>query len=88
LRAVDRLIKVLERLDKYQGVAASAADHDENDGKRLFAKLLQAVENHNAAREDQEGRRKAAAEEDRHAGAAEAAERMARENDVAKFFPR
>jgi hypothetical protein len=88
LRAVDRLIKVLDRLDKYQGVAASAADHDENDGKRLFAKLLQAAENHNAARGDEEAQQKAAGEEDRQAGAAEAAERMARQNDVAKFFPR
>ena len=88
LRAVDRLIKVLERLDKYQGVAASAANHDENDSKRLFAKLLQAVENHNAARGDEEAQQKAAGEEDRQASAAEAGERMARENDVAKFFPR
>jgi hypothetical protein len=88
LRAVDRLIKVLDRMDKYQGIAASVAGQDENESKRLFAKLLQAVENHNATREAEEAQRKAAGEEDRQAGAAEAAERMARENDVAKFFPR
>ena len=91
LRAVDRLIKVLDRIDKYQGVAASAADHDENGRERLFAKILNAIENHNA-REGEEARRKAAGEEDRQedpqAGAAEEAERMARENEVAKFFPR
>jgi hypothetical protein len=88
LRGVDRLIKLLDRLDKYQGFAASAADRDENDTERLFAKILNAISNRNAAREDEETQEKAAAKEDRQPGAAEAAERMARENDVAKFFPR
>jgi hypothetical protein len=88
LRGVDRLIKLLDRLDKYQGFAASAVDHGENEKERLFTKILNAISNRNAAREDEETQQKAAAKEDRPPGAAEAAERMARENDVAKFFPR
>jgi hypothetical protein len=87
LRAVDRLIKVLDRLDKYQGFAASAADRDENDTERLFTKILNAISNRNAAREDEETQKMAAAK-DRPPGGAEASERMAQENDVAKFFPR
>jgi hypothetical protein len=87
LRGVDRLIKLLDRLDKYQGFAASAADHGENDKERLFTKILNAINNRNAAREDEETQKKAAAE-DRQPVAAEAVERMARDNDVAKFFPR
>jgi hypothetical protein len=85
LRAVDRLIKVLDRLDKYQGVAASAGDHGEDHSKTLFTKILHAIRNHNA-REAEETPPMAAGKEDRQTEAAEAAERMARENDVAKFF--
>jgi hypothetical protein len=86
LRAVDRLIKVLDRLDKYQGVAASAGDHAEDNNKILFTKILHALRNHNASREAEETPPMAAGKEDRQTGAAEAAERMARENEVAKFF--
>ena len=88
LRAVDRLIKLLDRLDKYQGVAASAADGGENDTKRLFAKILNALRNRNEAREDEEAQKKPATEENRQPGAAEAAERVARDDDVAKYFQR
>jgi hypothetical protein len=88
LRAVDRLIKVLDRLDKYQGVAASEADDGENVSERLFTKILQVLRNREDAGKAEETQQKAAGEEDRQAGAAEAAERMARENDGAEFFPR
>jgi hypothetical protein len=86
LRAIDRLIKVLDRLDKYQGVAASANGEGENDTKRLFAKLLHAMEYYNAQGDEERERRKAAMAEDHDVGAAE--ERTAREDDVAKFFQR
>ena len=87
LRAVDRLIKVLDRLDKYQGVAASAGDGGENETKRLFAKILQALDNHDAFQREQ-ARMQAAGEEDLQGGAAEAAEAAEQEDEVAKYFQR
>jgi len=52
LRGVDRLIRVLDRLDKYQGAAAMAGDARSNDDayEKLMAKLGRMAERHDAAR--------------------------------------
>jgi hypothetical protein len=52
LNAIDRLLKVLDRLDRYHGFSSRSLPEvveEANESRRLFNKLLIAVENHNAA---------------------------------------
>jgi hypothetical protein len=89
LRAVDRLIRVLDRLDKYQGAGAMAGDarSDGDSYAKLMAKLGHLIERRNSA---------LAAGASAPSGAGEtsgglpgeAAGRGEPENDVSKFFPR
>ena len=50
LRAIDRLLKVLDRLDKYGAVADATRSNDEGARERLLAKLNQMAERIKAAR--------------------------------------
>ncbi len=50
LRAIDRLLKVLDRLDKYGAVADATRSNDEGGRERLLAKLNQMAERIKAAR--------------------------------------
>ena len=54
LRAIDRLIRVLDRLDKYGAVAEAPRPYDENARERLLTKLNQMAERMKAARERRE----------------------------------
>jgi hypothetical protein len=52
LNAIDRLLKVLDRLDRYHGFSSRSLPEvveEANENRRLFKKILQALENHNAA---------------------------------------
>ncbi len=50
LRAIDRLLRVLDRLDKYGAVAEAPQPYDENARERLLTKLNQMAERVKAAR--------------------------------------
>lgn len=50
LRAIDRLLKVLDRLDKYGAVADAPQPYDENARERLLTKLGRMVERIKSAR--------------------------------------
>jgi hypothetical protein len=54
LRAIDRLLKVLDRLDKYGAVAAATRSEDEGTREKLLAKLNQMAERMIAARKTPE----------------------------------
>jgi hypothetical protein len=54
LRAIDRLLKVLDRLDKYGAVAEATRSNDEGGRERLLTKLNQMAERIKAARTAQE----------------------------------
>jgi hypothetical protein len=56
LRAIDRLLKVLERLDKYSAVAGPEAPYDDNARERLLAKLDSMARRIRGAREEKEAR--------------------------------
>ena len=60
LRAVDRLLRVMERLDKYQTMAAAALRFDDGEdlGPKLLAKFERAAEAH---RQSEEAKRAAEA---------------------------
>jgi hypothetical protein len=50
--AIDRLLKVFDRLDRYHGFSSRSLPEiveEANENRRLFKKILQALENHNAA---------------------------------------
>jgi hypothetical protein len=52
INAIDRLLKVLDRLDRYHGFSSRSLPEvveEANENRRLFRKILTAVENHNAA---------------------------------------
>jgi hypothetical protein len=52
INAIDRLLKVLDRLDRYHGFSSRSLPEvveEANENKRLFRKILTAVENHNSA---------------------------------------
>ena len=52
LNAIDRLLKVLDRLDRYHGFSSRSLPEvveEANESRRLFKKILQALENRNAA---------------------------------------
>jgi hypothetical protein len=52
LNAIDRLLKVIDRLDRYHGFSSRSLPEvveEANETRRMFNKLLIAVENHNAA---------------------------------------
>ena len=52
LDAIDRLLKVIDRLDRYHGFSSRSLPEvveEANENRRLFKKILVAVENHNAA---------------------------------------
>jgi hypothetical protein len=52
LNAIDRLLKVLDRLDRYHGFSSRSLPEvveEANEGRRLFGKILQMLENRNAA---------------------------------------
>ena len=50
LRAIDRLLRVLDRLDKYGAVAEAPPPYDENARERLLTKLGQMAERAKQAR--------------------------------------
>ncbi len=50
LRAIDRLLRVLDRVDKYAAVAEAPPPYDENARERLLTKLNQMAERIKAAR--------------------------------------
>ena len=54
LRAIDRLLRVLDRLDKYGAVAEAPQPYDENARERLLTKLNQMAERIKAARTAQQ----------------------------------
>lgn len=54
LRAIDRLLKVLDRLDKYGAVTDASRANHEGGRERLLAKLNQMAERMMAARKTQE----------------------------------
>ncbi len=56
LRAVDRLLRVLDRLDKYSAVAGADAPYDENARARLLAKLNSMAERIRRGSEEKEAR--------------------------------
>jgi hypothetical protein len=52
LGAADRLLRVLDRLDRYHGFSSRSLPEvveDASEGRRLFKKILQVVENRNSA---------------------------------------
>jgi hypothetical protein len=52
INAIDRLLKVLDRLDRYHGFSSRSLPEvveEANENRRLFRKILTAVENHNSA---------------------------------------
>jgi hypothetical protein len=51
LRAIDRLLRVLDRLDRYSAVEGAASNYDEGARERLLAKLNTMAERMRAARE-------------------------------------
>ncbi|MFZ1964921.1 MAG: helix-turn-helix domain-containing protein [Roseiarcus sp.] len=61
LRAIDRLLKVLDRLDKYSAVEAAGAPYDENARERLLAKLNSMAERIRQERERKQALGEAAA---------------------------
>jgi hypothetical protein len=81
LRAVDRLLKVLERLDQYHRAAAATRDRTKDDGefKKKLADLVRRARATNAAREQATRSGAAAA-----AGPGSAGERPS--DAVSKFF--
>jgi hypothetical protein len=56
LSAIDRLLKVLERLDQYSAVAGSDSPYDENARERLLAKLDSMAQRIRSAREEKAAR--------------------------------
>ena len=83
LRGVDRLIRVLDRLDKYQGAAAmSGGSTDDKAYEELLAKLARMAGRHNAV-----AAAAAATARDAPAGSPAPAETGGEaENAVSKFF--
>jgi len=51
LRAIDRLLRVLDRLDRYNAGQRAASSYDEGARERLLAKLNAMAERMRAARE-------------------------------------
>lgn len=51
LHAIDRLLRVLDRIDKYGAVAEAPRPYDDNARERLLTKLNQMAERIKAARE-------------------------------------
>jgi hypothetical protein len=64
LSAIERLLKVLDRLDKYSAVTGADAPYDENARERLLTKLNTMAERMRQERERQQARGEAAAGED------------------------
>jgi hypothetical protein len=68
LSAIDRLLKVLDRLDKYSAVDGVGAPYDENARERLLAKLNTMAERMRQERERKQARGEAEASEDSPSG--------------------
>ena len=71
LRAIDRLLRVLDRLDKYNAVEGAASSYDEGARERLLTKLNTMAERLRAARERTQADEAAAESEDDDARADE-----------------
>ena len=71
MRAIDRLLRVLDRLDKYNVVEGADRPYDENARERLLTKLNAMSERMIAARERKEGDEAAPVGEDDDAAAGE-----------------
>jgi hypothetical protein len=83
LRAIDRLLKVLDRLDKYSAVAGADRPYDENARERLLAKLNSMAERIRQERERKQALVEAAASEGSPSG--EAALDASQPLDSARF---
>ncbi len=68
LSAVDKLLKALDRLDKYSAVDGAGAPYDENARERLLAKLNTMAERMRQDRERKQARGEAEASEDSPSG--------------------
>ena len=71
LRAIDRLLRVLDRLDRYTAVEGAASSYDEGARERLLTKLNTMAQRMLAARERKEADEAAPDEEDDDAEAGE-----------------
>jgi hypothetical protein len=86
LRAVDKLLRILDRMDKYQSsiVLEDNPEESEDDARERILRILSDVDERRAARaEDEELLRE---EEARQVGE-EATRAEAAHNEVAKYFP-
>jgi intein/homing endonuclease len=84
LKAVDRLLRILDKMDKYQSsiVLEDNPEESDDDARERILKILSDVDERRRGYEEDEAREQAEAE------AEEARRAEAAHNDVAKFFQR